>query len=500
MLDKGQNKITGRLMVCCALLLQLGAAGGAAAREAAFAGKFYHGDKRELALFVDSALAKAEIPPLKAPVLAVIAPHAGYPYSGEIAAYAYKAAGADYDLVVILGVAHTMPVKGAALLAKGAYKTPLGEILIDEKLSAELIKASPLFEALPAAHAAEHSIEVQLPFLQRRLKKPFKLVAAVLNTEDAGSLSEIGRILGKKLKGRKALLVVSTDFSHYPAHDDAEAADKTLSLAVKTMDPGLFLLANRVLLAKGVPGLATCACGEAAVAAAMSAVNESGPAQFFELKYGDSHTQAPELSGPERVVGYLAGIFTGADKPVPGKILLDPAQEKELLREARGVIADRLSGKRAAYARLSKDPAFNLPGAVFVTITENGALRGCIGTIEARMGLLDAVRYGADAAAFHDGRFRPLKAEELSGIKLEISILSPLKKVADAGAVLPHKHGVVIDRNGHSGLFLPQVWEQIPEKKDFLSELCSQKAGMERGCWQDKKTRIYTFTIDAFRE
>ena len=498
MRGEGQNKI--RLIVCFAILFLFGSAGGAAAREAAFAGKFYPGDKEELARFADSALAKAEVPALKAPALAVIAPHAGYPYSGEIAAYAYKAAGTDYDLVVILGVAHTMRVKGAALLAKGYYETPLGRIPIDEKFSAELIKASPLFEDLPAAHAAEHSIEVQLPFLQRRLKKPFKLVAAVLNSEDAGSLAGIGRILGKKLKGRKALLVVSTDFSHYPAHEDAEAADKTLSLAVKTMDPGLFLLANRVLLEKGVPELATCACGEAAVAAAISAVNESGPAQFTELKYGDSYTQAPELSGPGRVVGYLAGVFTAADKPAPGKIVLSQAQEKELLREARGVIADRLSGKETAYPRLSKDHTFNLPGAVFVTITKGGALRGCVGTISARMGLLDAVRYGADAAAFHDGRFPPLAAGELPGISLELSILSPLKKVPDAGSVLPHKQGVVIVRDGHSGLFLPQVWEQIPDKKEFLSELCSQKAGLERGCWQDKKTDIYTFTVDSFRE
>jgi len=473
---------------------------GAVAREPVFAGKFYPESKEELSKFVDSAIAKAEIPALGGKVRAVVAPHAGYPFSGNVAGFAYKAVGTEYDLVVILGVGHTMTVKGAALLAKGSYKTPLGEVPIDEQFSAELIKTSPLFEDISAAHAAEHSIEVQLPFLQRRLKKPFKLVAAVLNNPDAENLAEIGRILGKKLKGKKALLIVSTDFSHYPGHEDAALVDKTLSLAVKTMNPGFFLLANQILLAKGVPELATCACGEAALAAAMSAVNELGTAKFVELKYGDSHTQAPELSGPERVVGYLAGAFVGADKPAAGKIVLGKEQEKTLLAEVRAVISNRLSAKEEKNPLLSKDYVFNLPGAVFVTLTENGVLRGCVGTIEPRMTLLDAVRYGADAAAFHDGRFRPVSAEELGKIKIEISILSPLKKAADAKQVIPHKTGVVIVRGGQSGLFLPQVWEQIPDKTAFLAELCSQKAGLERTCWQAKNTNIYTFTVDSFKE
>ncbi len=315
--------------------------------------------------------------------------------------------------VVILGAGHTVAVRGAALLAGGYYETPLGKVPVDEKLAAELIKTGPLFENRPDAHANEHSIEVQLPFLQRRLKKPFKILPMVLNNAAPDDLALIGRILAQKLKGRKALIVVSTDFSHYPDHRDALIVDKTLSLAIKTMDPGYFLLANRILLAKEVPGLGTCACGEAAVAAAMSAVNELGPARFVELKYADSYDRAPDLTGPEKVVGYLAGAFVKTAKPVPGKIVLSPGQKKELLGEARTEIGNRLSGERPERDRLSKDHAFNLPGAVFVTLTENGALRGCVGTIEPRLGLLDAVRYGANAAAFEDGRFRPLEKAEL---------------------------------------------------------------------------------------
>ena len=135
-----------------------------------------------------------------------------------------------------------------------------------------------------------------------------------------------------------------------------------------------------------------------------------------------------------------------------------------------------------------------------MTLTENVALRGCVGTIEPRMGLLDAVRYGANAAAFEDTRFRPLGKGELEKIKVEISVLSPLRKAADAKEIIPHKQGVVIVQGSHSGLFLPQVWEQIPGKEEFLGELCSQKAGLARNCWKDKKTELYIFTVDSFKE
>ena len=486
-------------LILCFLTFILSVA-AAAAREAAFAGKFYPAEKKELAAFVDSALAAAGEPKLPGRVRAVIAPHAGYPYSGAVAAFAYKAIGEDYDLAVILGAGHTMPVKGAALLAKGYYETPLGRVPVDGKLAAELLKASPLFRDLPAAQAGEHSIEVQLPFLQRRLKKPFKILPVVLNGASPADLEAIGRLLAKKIKGRKAILVASTDLSHYPDHATARLADGTLIKALTALDPGYFLLTARVLSARGAPGLATCACGEDAVAAVMAAVNEGGPARFVELKYADSYDQAPALGGPERVVGYLAGAFVSAEKPAVPALQLSREEKAVLLREARTRIEERLSGKEPDQAPFSEDLSFNLPAAAFVTLTEKGALRGCIGTVEARLGLLDAVRYGAESAAFHDSRFRPVEKGELEKINIEISLLSPLKKVPGAEAVKPRVHGVVVSREGRSGLFLPQVWEQIPDKQAFLGELCGQKAGLERNCWRDKKTDLYIFTVEAFQE
>ena len=486
--------------VLISVALFLGICAEGYARDMRFAGQFYPADKKTLTEFVDEALAGAKISVPAGKISGIVVPHAGYPFSGRVAAFAYKAINTDYDLVVILGTGHTMRVAGAALLAKGYYETPLGRVPVDEELAADLIKASPLFEDKPEAHVNEHSVEVQLPFLQRRLKKPFKILPAVLNTDNPEDLAAIGRILGKKLKGRKALLVVSTDLSHYPKHEDARLVDRTLELALKTMDPVYFWLTNRVLLSRSVPALETCACGEAALTAALYAVKEIGPTEFTGLMYADSYDESPAASSEDRVVGYLAGAFVIKERAKPYKLTFTKDQQNSLLAAAREAVVKGFDSPAESPALSTAGPFLNLPAAVFVTLTEGGQLRGCIGTIEPRLPLFAAVDYAAVSAAFHDSRFQPLQKSELARVKMEISVLSRLEKVADAGAVKPGEHGVVIVRDGHSGLFLPQVWEQIPGKENFLSELCSQKAGLERNCWQDKKTELYIFTVDFFKE
>jgi len=475
------------------------AAVNARAREAAFAGKFYPADRAELTAFVDKALADAWPVKPAGKALAVLAPHAGYPYSGRAAAYAYKVVDDNYDLVVVLATGHTTQVKGAALLASGFYETPLGRVPVDEKLSRELIAANPLFTDDAGAHLNEHAVEVQLPFLQRRLKKPFKLVAAVMNSENLPDLLKIGRVLALKLKGRKALIVISSDMSHYPAHETARAVDLTQALALQTMSPEYFRLTERVLMSKGAAGLDTCACGSAAIAAGLEAAKQLGAGEFINLKYADSYDEAPEISEKGRVVGYLSGVFV-ASKANPYKIKFDSGHKDLLIKTARAVIAGWLAGSKPSAELEKTDYALNLPAAVFVTLTKNGALRGCIGTVEPQMGLLDAVKYAAISAAFSDHRFEPLTKEELPAVKIEISALSRLERTASAENITPHRHGVVVRSGGHSGLFLPQVWEQIAQKEEFLSELCSQKAGLPRNCWKDPKTELYTFTVEAFSE
>jgi hypothetical protein len=481
------------LLLFCALQA---AATAARAREAAVAGQFYPADKAALTAFVDAALVPCDREKLPGGIVAVVAPHAGYEFSGKLAGLAYSCVGDAYDAVVVLGTAHTEAVKGAALLASDDYSTPLGKVPTDRALAAALMKASPLFEDRPSAHAREHAVEVQLPFLQRRLKKPFRLVAAVLNTQDLADLKKIGAVLAAALKGKKALLVISTDFSHYPAKAEAAASDGALELAMETLDPALVRGASRTLLEKKVPGLETCACGEAALEAGMAAARLLGAGSFVKLKLSDSYSEAPSAAGPERVVGYISGAFVKAGRPA--ELALTAAQKKALLEEARLTLRNSFAGKETP-AALAADPRLNLPGAAFVTLTEDGNLRGCVGTVEPVLTLMDAVRYGAYSAAFRDGRFRPLAAEELPKVTIEVSVLSPLKP-AKAADIKAGVQGVVAVNGGHSGLFLPQVWEQIPAKEAFLAELCSQKAGLPRDCWKDPKTELYSFTVDAAKE
>jgi len=476
------------------------AAPDAGAREAAFAGKFYPSGRAELSAFADKALAGCPAASPSEKTVAVLAPHAGFVYSGRIAACAYTAAAENYDLVVILGPAHTKAVRGAALLASGFYETPLGRVQVDEEFSRALMAAEPLFYDDPAAHAAEHSVEVQLPFLQRRLKKPFRLAAALLNSDDPAAPAKIGAALAAKLKGRRALLVISSDMSHYPGHETARAADLTQALALETMSAEYFLLTGKVLLAKGAPGLETCACGGAAIAAGLEAAKRLGAGEFVTLKYADSFDTFPEAATKERVVGYLAGAFVKKAKAAPYTIKYDAARREALLAEARKAVAASLEGEKPAPVFEKTDYALNLPAAVFVTLTKNGVLRGCVGTVEPVMALVDAVKYAALSAAFADRRFEPLAKEELSEVRMEISALSPLQRTASAKNITPSLHGVVVRGGGRSGLFLPQVWEQIPNKEEFLGELCSQKAGLPRDCWKDPKTELYTFTVDAFSE
>jgi len=471
-------------------------AAAAQAREAEFAGRFYSADKAELSSFVDGALAAAGVKKPAGRVVAVVAPHAGYPFSGKVAGQAYKFIEDSYDTVVILSAGHVTGVKGAALLASGFYETPLGRVEIDEPMSSALIKANALFENKPGAHAGEHAVEVQLPFLQRKLKKPFKLVAATLNTDDLKALKTMGVALAAALKGKKVLLVISTDFSHYPPHGLAAMADKTMALAIESMDPALVSAAARILLSKKLTGLDTCACGAAALEAGMEAARLLGAKAFKPLKYADSYDEYPAAAESSRVVGYLAGVFVTGDRAQSATA--NAAQKSLLLKEARFTIEQALAGKEPP-AGLETDPWLNLPGAAFVTLTVNGALRGCIGTVEPVLTLMDAIRYGAYSAAFRDHRFAPVTAEELEKIKIEVSLLSRMSP-AKAADIIPGRHGVVVVNGDKSGLFLPQVWEQIPGKEDFLGELCEQKAGLPRDCWKDPKTEINTFTVDAFKE
>lgn len=464
------------------------------ARPMSAADKFYTADKTALSKYIDDTfkkVGKREIPG----IVAVVAPHAGYVYSGRLAAQAFAPINLSYDIVVIMGTGHTHAIKGAAVLAEDDYETPLGIVETDRELAKKLIEKEPLFENYPSAHQYEHAIEVQLPFLQRKLKKPFKLLAMTLNSAGEQEIKKMATVLAELLKGRKALLVVSTDLSHYTDTENARYSDEAFAESIRTMDFSYIKQTESALMSKGIQNLQTVACGITALGLGLETAKILGAKSFKIGEVSDSHREYTNAKSPGRVVGYMSGWFVKSGNPPSEK--LNNKQKKFLLKEARRSIHDALFGKNTAEP--VRDSRLNIPGAVFVTLNKDRQLRGCIGTLQAGMPLSDAVRNFALYAAFRDSRFSPLQAEELDKIRIEISVLSRLEKTA-AEDIVPRKHGVVVQRNGRNGVFLPQVWEQIPDKDSFMGELCQQKAGLPRDCWQMPGTDIFTFTVESFEE
>ena len=474
-------------------------AGAIMIRKPAVAGKFYEADPRKLRATVESFL-KKNYAPVGRPA-GILAPHAGYVFSGAAAGAAFsRLKKADFDTLVIMATGHTMPLKNGALLAEGSFETPLGRVEIDSAFCAKLLGEKGLFEDSPRAHASEHAVEVQLPFLQVLKGASVKIVPVLFNSSDTDLLAEAGRTIGRAMKGRKALFCVSSDLSHYPPGDVAELSDRSVLLALRqalrNASPSYFSLANELLLAK-VPGMDTTACGQAAMTAGAVAALELG-CNDFELAL---YTNSGEVSGDDSaVVGYGAGFYTEVSPKPDGAPELTAEMKKELLALARGSIAAALKGAKPAERGLDRRPEFNQPAAVFVTLSAGERLRGCIGSLEPRGTLADMTASYARAAAFEDPRFPGLSGAELEKVTIEISLLSPLRRAASAAEVQPGVHGVYVKSGRRSGTYLPQVWEHFDNKEDFLSSLCLEKAGLAAGAWKDKGTELYVYTVEKFSE
>lgn len=483
------------------LAAPLSASGAELRRPPAVAGQFYPAEEKALSDLVEGYLKTAEgeaVSVKSADLVAVLAPHAGLEFSGATAAKAFRLLEPGrWDSVIVVGTGHYKGVAGAALYP-GDYGTSEGWVPYDKTLAQRLMEASPLIAADPAAHEKEHSIEVELPFLKRRLGN-FKLAALVMNTQDLETARAVGRAIAKAVKGRRVLLVASSDLSHYPPADVAKAVDRATLKALESLDPEYFWLANRLVMKRGLKNLSVSYCGESAVAAVMEAAKELGAAEVKVLARSNSYDAAPR-AGKERVVGYAAAAFV---KPRGKKARAEsdlPERDKdELLKLARRSIADYLSTGRLPEAGFYGDPAFNLPAAVFVTLRRDGALRGCIGTLSAQESLAESVVRNAVASAVDDPRFKPVTAAELPELRIEISVLSAAQPARGAGEIRKGD-GVILEQGEHSGVFLPQVWEQIADKEDFLAELCGQKAGLPRDCYKDPRTKIKVFAARAFEE
>lgn len=472
------------------------------------AGAFYPADPKELGQMVDEFLAKASVPQIDGALVALISPHAGYPFSGQVAAHAYALLkGKKYDRVVVIAPSHYDAFPFASIYDGDAYSTPLGTVPVDKAFSAKLASQSPLIKISDRGHGVveghgEHALEDELPFLQRVLGQ-FNLVPIVMGDQSYEASRAVGVSLAKLLGSRKegspsisnTLIVVSSDLSHYHPYDEAVKIDSQTLGAIQDWD---YLSLSRNFQARVWE-----ACGGGPIVAAMIAAERLGANRALLLKYANSGDVTGDKS---RVVGYSAfALIVGkpAHDRKGAEIMLNPRERADLLAIAR----------RSVEVAVTQHKLYDLPGGsgagpesfrqargAFVTLKENGELRGCIGYITPLKSLVETVRDVAAFAAVEDRRFEPVSQAELGLLEYEISVLSPLRRVTDVQEIKVGRDGLLIKRGETEGVLLPQVpTEQHWDRPTFLEQVCL-KAGLPTSAWQDDDSDLFMFSALVFGE
>ena len=472
-------------------------------REAKFADDmWYPRNASELSKTVDTYLENAKKETLPGDVIAIISPHAGFRYSGQVMAYAYKQIqGMKFDTVVLVGSSHNYRFSGAAIYESGVFRNPLGDVEVDSLIAKKLMEKSNVIKSLPQAHIPEHSLENQTPFLQRTLSK-FKIVPILIGDSSAETSNALAEALADVLKGTNTLLVASTDMTHYPTYDEAVKADKYTISALETMNPDLIRERLNDYMGLGVDELHCMLCGEEAVLAVLNAAKALGANSVKVLKYANSG-DVP-IGDKDRVVGYMAAAFYKSDKSKNADEPLDAQLNKEqqeiLLKLARESIETYLKTGKKKHLE-TQDPRLKIKQGAFVTLRKHGDLRGCIGHIVPVEALCDTVSDMAVAAAVEDPRFSKVSMDEMKDIDIEISVLSIPKRVQSAEEIELGKHGVIVRKGMRQGVFLPQVATETGwDKATFLEHLCYGKAGLPKDAWKDKDTELYIFTAQLFEE
>ena len=491
-------------------------------------GRFYPGNETVLKDQINTFLKKIPKHTLKGRPVAIISPHAGYQYSGQVAAYGYSAIK-DYGFtrVIILAPSHFMSGKrfrGVSILNVKNFKTPLGIIPVDENACNQLLNTSKeskpdashqaikLFGSYEGAYKGEHSLETQLPFLQTALNT-FKLVPIIVGVLIDNDYDQVANTI-KPLMDDKTLVVVSSDFTHYGEGYGYVPFKKDIEKNVRSLDYGAF----EKILSKDFDGLRVYrketginACGIIPVALLLKLLPSEAQGEI--LNYDTSGHQSNDFSFS---VSYASFIFTKPSETKSGNYIpktetldnnpsfcLTNKEKTLLLSLARSTLETYI--KTGAPPKLDKieyevTPKLREKYGVFVTLKKHGELRGCIGYIIPRGPLSQSVIENTINSSANDWRFRPVEAREISDITIEISVLSQTKKINGPDEFIVGKEGIVIRKGHASAVFLPQVaTEQGWDRVETLCHLC-RKAGLSPDAWKDDDTEFYVFTTDVFHE
>lgn len=478
-------------------------------RESAIAGIWYTANEKALAKEIDSYLSEKKY---DREVAGLIVPHAGYRFSGRVAAKAYsELKGQDIKRVIILAPSHYMPFSGASICNCTHYKTPLGEVRLAE-ICQELVKDKELFHTYPEAHQREHSLEIQLPFLQRLLRD-FEIVPIIIgpNTlpKDA---KEIADAL-KPLVNSKTLVIASSDFTHYgPQYGYVPFRDNIQQNLKKLDNKAAEYIINKNLTGfnEFIERTGATICGHIPISILISLMDN---AKGETIAYDTSGNIIGDFTNS--VSYYAIGFFKNSSD---SEEELTQGIKKTLIRIARETLNKHVRGENVESPeqmlnrigkemRLSdeeKDYLTSKKGC-FVTLNKHSQLRGCIGTILPVEQLYKCIYENTFNAASRDTRFNPVGPEELEDIEIEISVLTVPKEIEyEDGEDLknklePLRDGVILSKGFHKATYLPQVWEQLPDKEEFLSRLCL-KAGLSQNAWKSGNLKIETYQAIVFEE
>ena len=455
-------------------------------RPATQAGRFYENDARILSHEVDSLLARHAKDGTFDSVAALIVPHAGYYFSGNVAASAYARLHPEkkYKRIFLLGPSHHEWLDGASVNSEADYyATPLGEVKVDREVARQLIEADSIFSYQPKAHDREHCLEVQLPFLQRRFMEVPPIVPIIISTNDFAKLKQIAEVLRPWFTDEN-LFIVSSDFSHYPSYADACEVDAKTGKALESGDVGQFIAAIESNARSGIRNLATSACGEFPIITFMLMLD--GHCQMKHLMYQNSGDI--DDYDHSRVVGYHSfAIVRGEEKA----FTLSEEEKQTLKKIAYESIEDSLDGKPISHLSSLTPHLLSKCGA-FVSLHKQGGLRGCIGHFGEDTPLYEIVAEMARAAAFKDPRFQPVSRGELDDLDIEISVLTPMRRIQSLDEFELHKHGIYIRKGFRSGTFLPQVADEVNwTKEEFVGHCSQDKAGLGWNGWRDAELFVY---------
>ena len=461
-------------------------------RQPAVAGQFYQSDPAELRSTLKVLFSKAIPAKDIQNVVAVMVPHAGYVYSGEVAASGFNQINStkEYENIFIIGSSHHIAFEGASIYSQGDFITPLGNVKVNKQLAGQLIKKHDFFSNRIDAHAREHSLEVQLPFLQYKMKKDFQIVPIVLGTQSPEMCKKIAEAL-KPYFGSKNLFIISSDFSHYPSYDNAAKVDKATANAIMSNSPENLLSTLNENEREGIPNLATSLCGWTSVLTLLY-ITQNNPDVFYtHIQYKNSGDT--EYGDKSRVVGYNAIAISFKEKKTKAQFSLSEKDKKDLLAIARSTVVQYVMERKVPDVDVSKlsDNVKTNCGA-FVTLYKHGELRGCIGRFEPNEPLYKVVQQMAVAASTEDYRFQPVESNEIKDLDIEISVLTPMRKINSIDEIELGKHGIYIKKGSRGGTFLPQVAKETGwTKEEFLGHCSQDKTGIGWDGWKDADIYIY---------